>query len=171
MTRLARVGVVVADLSRARFFSLDRIVDGPDGRRASRRLVERVDLVNAGRRLTPAALFSPARPGDRPAPSGCGCPDHHGDIVEHVDRAFAAEVAAELRRLIDQLGLTRVVLCATARVLADLRAATVAVPVALEAHAVTCHLVGLAPGALLAELVAHGLVPAADPGARPLRGR
>lgn len=171
MTRTARIGVAVADLSRARLFTLDRIVDAGHARGTPRRLVERIDLVNAGRRLTPAALFSPAPPGDRPAASACGCRDHHGDVVEHVDRAFAAEVAAELRRLIAQLGLTRVVLCVTPRVLADLQAAAQAVPVALEVHAATCHLVGLPPDALLDELVAHGMVPAADVGERSLRRR
>ena len=114
--------VVVADGSRARFFSLDP-VDFPEVE-GGPRLTEQADLINPERDLPQRELFSaPKTIRSRPplGGSGHGHDDHRAQHEDEFERRFARQVAAEVVRLAQANKSRYVVLAAQPRMLGFLR--------------------------------------------------
>jgi protein required for attachment to host cells len=114
--------VVVADGSRARFFSLDP-VDFPEVE-GGPRLTEQADIINPERDLPQRELFSSAKTiRSRPALGGSthGVDDHRAQHEDEFERRFARQVAAEAVRIAQANKSRYVVLAAQPRMLGFLR--------------------------------------------------
>jgi len=114
--------VVVADGSRARFFTLEpaeipEIEGGPN-------LVEREDLANPERELPDRELWSEVKTGRNRAPNGGpahGYDDHRAQHEAEYERRFARAVAERAAALAAANGTRRVVIAAEKRMLGFLR--------------------------------------------------
>ena len=114
--------VVVADGSRARFFTLEpaeipEIEGGPN-------LVEREDLANPERELPDRELWSEPKTGRNRAPNGGpahGYDDHRAQHEAEYERRFARTVAERTVALANANGTRRVVIAAEKRMLGFLR--------------------------------------------------
>jgi len=116
-----RACIAVVDATRARLFTFTR--DAESGS-VLEEMSERTDLVNPARHRTPAQLFSDTRPGSsRAGGVHFGFDDHRDAHVEHMDAEFARDVASAIDRLVSDTGSRRIVLCASPRMLGELRAA------------------------------------------------
>lgn len=114
-----RACIAIVDATRARLFTFDRTVE-PDG--VHEQLVERRDLVDPARRRRPAELFSDTRPGSsRTGGRQFGFDDHRDASLERMDRDFARSIVAEIAALLRSSASQRLILCASPRMLGELR--------------------------------------------------
>ena len=154
--------IVVADASRARFFTLEpaevpELASGP-------RLVERSDLVNPEATLSGRETWSDTRSGSNTSPGGGPThryDDHRDSHEQEVARRFAARISAAALDLAKQRGAKCVVLVAASRMLGHLRpilqsSANEGVQIREAAKDLT----GLSPQDIRQHLVAAGLLPA-----------
>lgn len=157
-----RTCIAVADASRARLFTFDRIADGGELREE---LEERRDLVNPARRLRTSELFSDSRPGvGRSGNLQYGFDDHREEHVEQMDAAFARVIVEELERMVRETGAEHLILCASPNMLGDLRGAAARLRRgALAIDELPRDLVKLTPSALRTQLADYGVLPPAPP--------
>lgn len=117
-----RTCIAVVDATRARLFTLDRN-DELGGIRET--LTERTDLVNPVRRKTPAQVFSDSRPGTSRVGSRQYAFDDHRDAhIDEIDTEFARAIADAIDDALDETHATRLILCASPKMLGNLRAIT-----------------------------------------------
>ena len=100
-----RTCIAIVDASRARLFTFDRTQGGSG---IHEQLVEQRDLADAARRT--GGL-----------PFGFG--DHRDAHTDRLDTPFPRAVVAEIERLLRSSGARRLILCASPRMLGELRAA------------------------------------------------
>lgn len=118
---MQRTYIAVADASRARLFVYERSNEA-EGLREN--LSEERDLVNPARRLRPAELFSDSRPGtNRTGRLQYAFDDHREDHLDALDAEFARAVVDELVALVRAAHAQRVIVCASPRMLGELRQA------------------------------------------------
>lgn len=116
------VCVVVADAARARLYITER-KRGQAGR-PTVGLVERLDLVQMGRRQRDSEVFRNTRPGSRlatPAGPGHAVDDRREAHRDEDDRKFAADIAREAQNVAGDGGCHDIVLAAPPRMLGFLR--------------------------------------------------
>jgi protein required for attachment to host cells len=160
-----RACIAVVDASRARLFTYERSseVEG-----LKEHLIEERDLVNPARRLRPSELFSESRPGSsRTGGLQYAFDDHRDAHVDALDAEFSRLVIGELVNLMRAAHPQRVILCASPRMLGELREAGRELP--REGAAIDelpRDLVKLTPSQLREHLESHGLLPA-----KPARGQ
>jgi protein required for attachment to host cells len=154
-----RTCIAVVDASRARLFTLNRTSD-VEG--VHEELLERSDLVNLARRQRPSDLFSDTRPGtNRTGDLSYSFDDHRDAHVRELDADFSRRVIAELLELIRSEGTQRLILCASPRMLGELRAAGPELHRgALVIEEIPRDLVKLTPAQLRDHLESYGLLPA-----------
>jgi protein required for attachment to host cells len=157
---MQRTCIAVVDASRARLFMFERSAE-PTGLHEN--LVETTDLVNPARRLTQSEQLSESRPGSsRVGPRGFAFDDHREARTGELDRSFAKLVAQELQRLTLSPQVQRLVVCASPRMLGELRhAAPTFERTGLEVAEVARDLVKLTPSQLRERLGEYGLLPEA----------
>lgn len=111
--------IVVADASRARLFTLDdrELAAGRPG------LIEREDLISAGRRLKPSEALDSDRPslGRTRDGRGYAVDDVRQHMHDEQDHAFAERIVETVRELVTTEKLPRVVLVAAPHMLGLLR--------------------------------------------------
>ena len=156
---MQRTCIAVIDASRARLFLYDRTAEVTGIRED---LVETTDLVNPARRLTQGEQLTDSRPGSgRVGSRGFTYDDHRGARTEELDRSFAKLIAHEVHRLTASPQVQRLIICASPRMLGELRqAAHVFERPALAVDEVDRDLVKLTPPQLRAQLGEYGLLPA-----------
>jgi protein required for attachment to host cells len=154
--------IAIVDASRARLFVHTRS-DGAGGLHDD--LVERAALVVPGRRLREGARFSDSRPGaNRVGTRQYGFDDHRGANVLHEDAAFAERVIDELSHLVADPACSRLVVCASPRMLGMLRYyATGLRGRGVVVDELSRDLVKLTVPELRDQLAAYGILPAATP--------
>jgi len=153
-----RTWIAVVDASRARLFSLTRTADGSEVVRA---IVEHTDLVNPLRRMQPMDRFTDARPASNHAGvRSHAIDDHRDDHLAHVDAKFARSVVDAIAELPADPAPTKLVVCASPKMLGELRDAFGHVRLAVPRVELAKDLVHLTPNALHEYLVEHALVPA-----------
>lgn len=101
-----RTCIAIVDASRARLFTFDR-TQGASG--VHEQLVEQRDLVDPAR---------PQRPSD---PLQLGFADHRDAQLDRLDTTFARAIVDEIEALLRSSGARRLILCASPRMLAELR--------------------------------------------------
>jgi protein required for attachment to host cells len=149
--------IAVVDASRARLFTLERVAE-PTGLRET--LEERRDLVNPARRLRPNDLFSDSRPGSSRAGSlQFNFDDHRDAHVDGLDAEFARAVATELAELLRTTRATRLILCASPRMLGELRSRAELRPAGVAVDEIPRDLVKLTPTELRDQLGSYGMLP------------
>jgi protein required for attachment to host cells len=115
-----RTCIAIVDASRARLFTFDRTQGGSG---IHEQLVEQRDLVDPARRLRPSELLSDSRPGSsRTGGLQFGFDDHRDAHMDRLDTMFARAVVAEIEGLLRSSGARRLILCASPRMLGELRA-------------------------------------------------
>ena len=159
MTASMQVCIAVADASRARLFTLNRSADGEG---VHEELSEQRDLVNPARRRTPAQLFSDTRPGsNRTGGLQYTFDDHRDAHVDALDTEFARAVVAELTALLRTTQAQRLIVCASPRMLGEIRKVGDALrQYAIPIDEVPRDLVRFTPAELRDQLVCYGLLPA-----------
>jgi protein required for attachment to host cells len=154
--------IVVADGSRARFFTLEQagipeLEGGPD-------LAERRDLVNPEKAQRSRELFSNLKSGRNQAPGngpGHGYDDHRGRHKDEFERRFARRLAAEITTFSRERRVEHLVLVADPRMLGFLRVELgSALPASLRVMELTRDLSSLSATRIHARLADEGLVPA-----------
>lgn len=157
---MLRTCIAVADAARARVFLFDASA-GISGIQGT--LTERTDLVNPARRKTPAQLFSDSRPGtSRMGGLQYALDDHRDAHIDELDLQFTREIAAAIDHAIEETGATRLVVCASPRMLGMLRAAH-RPHGGLTVEEIARDYTKLTTPQIHERLVAHGLLPAAPP--------
>ena len=143
---------------RARLFTFDRAVDGAG---LHDELVERTDLVNAGRRSAAHEQLSDTRQGSgRTSNHQYSLDDHRDHQLAKQDDEFARTAMAALRELVDEHAPQRVVMCASPRMLGKLRASAPGImPEHLPLDELASDLVKLTPPEVRDALIRHGLLP------------
>jgi protein required for attachment to host cells len=155
-----RTCIAVVDASRARLFTFDR-TDAVDGIQDI--FSERTDLVNPARRKTPAQLFSDSRPGtNRTGGLQYTFDDHRDAHVDELDTEFAREIVEAIERTVRDTDATRVIVCASPRMLGRLRATHLARE-GLVTDQLARDYTKLTPPQIHDHLVDHGLLPAPPP--------
>ncbi len=153
--------VVVADGSRARFFTLEpaeipEVEGGPN-------LVEREDLANPELEAHDRDLWSEAKTGRNRAPNGGpahGYDDHRTQHEAEFERRFARRVAERAAELARANGTRRVVVAAEKRMLGFLRNESGALQKAgLEVREVARDLSKLVPRQIHEHLAREGALP------------
>lgn len=111
--------VVVADGTRARFMSLEASHDP----RSTRRLVERLDLVNPEHQIPMHERFSSPRSDSRGHTQGGSytLDDHRARQDAEHERRFAAQVTSAVARLVQETGATHLTVIAAPKMLGILR--------------------------------------------------
>jgi protein required for attachment to host cells len=160
-----RACIAVVDASRARLFILDRTTDSGE---LHEELSERRDLINPARRRRPSELFSESRPPlGRTGGLQYGTDDHRDDHIAELDAEFSRTIVGELAALLRSAGAQRLILCASPRMLGELREAGRALhhdaPVIDE---IPSDLVKLTPSQLRDQLASYGLLPPPPPRGR-----
>jgi protein required for attachment to host cells len=158
---MQRTCIAVVDAARARLIILTRtnLADGGPGEE----LTETADLANPGRRLVQSQLFSDSRPGSsRVAGRGFAFDDHRDAHVDHLDTEFARAVIDEIERTLADSGATRLVLCASPRMLGALRGAGLRAGGA-SVEEIARDFSNLSTHQIQARLVRLGLLPASPP--------
>lgn len=153
-----RTCIAVVDATRARLFTLDRTSDAEG---LHEELSEQRDLVNTARRRRPSELFSDSRPGtNRTGRLQYAFDDHRDAHVEQLDVEFSHEIMTQLDELLRSSPATRLIVCASPRMLGHLREArrdlhnnTLAI------DEVPRDLVKLTPSQLRDHLISYGLLP------------
>lgn len=157
---MSRYCVVVAEGSRARFFTVEHpeipeLESGPD-------LVERKTLANPGHQAHGSELLADARSGRNRSVngSGHGYDDHREDYDAECERRFAREIASELDTMARSNGTRRVVLCAEKRMLGYLRSPVQErMPRGVDLREVPKDLAKLSPRKLQERLASDGHIP------------
>lgn len=159
---MQRTLITVADATRARLFTFDRVDDDGELREV---LSERTDLVHSARHRTPAQLFSDTRTNfSRTGGKLFGEDDHRAAHIDGLDLEFARSIAAAIEEAVRDTGATRVILCAAPRLLGMLRPAVLrGTGVAIDELA--RDYVKMSPSQIRELLANRGLLPA--PVARP----
>lgn len=160
-----RACIAVVDASRARLFTYERSAE-PEG--LEEHLTEERDLVHPARRRRPAELFADSRPGSsRTGGRQYAFDDHRDAHVDALDAEFSRAVIDEVVGLLRAAHAQRVILCASPRMLGELREAGRELPrEGIELDELPRDLVKLTPPRLRAYLASHGLLPA-----RPARSQ
>ena len=162
-----RVCVATVDATRARLFTLERTMEADATRE---RLTEHTDLVNPARRR-PGGLFSDTRSGtNRTGGLQYTFDDHRDAHIDSLDAEFGRAVVAELRRLLEAAPAQRLIVCATPRMLGELRSAGVPRRDGMVVDELARDLVELRAADLRDRLAAYGLLPARPPRAVLARG-
>jgi protein required for attachment to host cells len=155
-----RACIAIADASRARIFVYERTSD-PDG--PHEQFTERTDLVDPARRQRASDLFSSAPGQARPGPHG-GYGDHREEHLEQFDMDFARSIIAEIAPIVRDPQTSKLVICASPRMLGELRKLTGALERAgLAVEELARNFVKLPTAALHDQLTASGLLPPAPP--------
>jgi protein required for attachment to host cells len=155
-----RACIAVVDATRARLFSFERTSDASG---VHEQLIERVDLVNPARRRRPSELFSDSRPGSsRTGGHQFAFDDHRDAHIDRLDEEFAGAASTEIRRIIRESGVNRLIVCASPRMLGALRVSE------LQRDCITLDelprdLVRLTTSELREALTDHRLLPPAPP--------
>jgi protein required for attachment to host cells len=157
---MRRTCIAIIDATRARLFTFDR-VDEVGGIRET--FSERTDLMNPVRRKTPAQLFSDSRPGtNRTGGLQYGFDDHRDAHMDELDIEFARAIVTAIEQTIRDTRATRVIVCASPRMLGMLRAADLG-HMGLTIDELARDYVKLTLPQIHEQLVAHGLLPAPPP--------
>ena len=155
-----RTVIAIVDATRARLFTYDR-ADEAGGLREA--FSERTDLVNPARRRTPAQLFSDTRTNtSRTGGKFYGVDDHRDAHMDEIDAEFARAAATAIAAAVGDTHATRVIVCASPRMLGFLRTTDVrrdGIVIDELARDYTKH---TAPQ-IHELLVEHGLLPASPP--------
>ena len=150
--------IAVVDASRARLFTFRRTA-GAEG--IDEKLVEERDLINPARRRTPD-LFSTTRPGvNRTGRSGTlqyGLDDHREQHVEKLDSEFARMVMKELSHLLSETHSQHAIICASPKMLGELRDAKSALAKSVALDEIARDLVKLTPPQLRNQLADYGML-------------
>jgi len=158
---MQRTLIAVVDATRARLIILTRttLAEGGPGEE----LAELVDLANPGRRLTQSELFSDSRPGSsRVAGRGFAFDDHRDAHVAHLDSEFARAVTDAIARTLSDSGASRLVLCASPRMLGTLRSTDLR-PYGVAVQEIARDFSNLTLHQIQAHLVRLGLLPVPPP--------
>lgn len=158
---MSRYCVIVADRSRARFFSLDPVA--APGSDAGPRLVEVIDLVNPEASLSGRETWTETRSGRNMARGGPahGYDDHRESHAEEFDRRFAKRIAEGAHDLLQQYRPRRLVLAASSHMLGLLRGAlTLPAGSNVELREACKDLAHMAPLEIRRHLADAGLIPA-----------
>ncbi|HEY5950112.1 MAG TPA: host attachment protein [Kofleriaceae bacterium] len=109
----------MVDASRARLFTYER---SSEAEGLSEHLVEQRDLVNPARRLRAGELFSESRPGSsRTGGLQYTLDDHREAHIDALDAEFARLIISEVLTLLRTTKAQRLIVCASPRMLGDLR--------------------------------------------------
>ena len=155
---MIRTCIAVVDASRARLFTYER---ANESGRVMENLVEQRDLINPARRLRPSELFSDSRPGaNRIGRLQYGVDDHRDAHLDAMDAEFSRLVVAQLKEQLRATHAKRVIICASPRMLGELRKAESKQPLDIEFEELARDLVKLTPTQLRDHLAAYGLLPA-----------
>lgn len=158
-----RTCIAVVDASRARLFTYER---SNDVEGTKERFIEQRDLVNPSRRLRSSELFSDSRPGSsRTGGLQYGLDDHRDAHIDAIDAEFSRLVIEQLVELLRSEHAHRVVLCASPRMLGELRERKDELQrEAVQIEELDRDLVKLTPAQLREHLSSYGLLP------KPSRG-
>lgn len=153
-----RTCIAIIDASRARLFMLDRTSDRD---RVREELVEQTDLVNPDRHQRDTDLFSDASGKSRSGSLGFGFDDHRDAHIDELDHAFARMISTELHKLADDPQVSHLIVCATPRMLGNVRQAAGSMErEGLKVDEVAHDLVQLTPPQIREHLTSYGLLPA-----------
>lgn len=150
----------MVDASRARLFTYERTADAAG---LQEQLTEERDLVNPARRLRPSALFNESSRVGRSGTLQYGFDDHRDEHIEEMDAAFSRLVTEELASLLRTSPANRVILCASPRMLGELRGIGRALRRDVPFDEVPRDLVKLTPPQLRDQLASYGLLPSPPP--------
>lgn len=158
---MQRTCIAVVDATRARLFTFDRTAEVGG---VHEELSERTDLVNPARRQTPAQLFSEPHSGTNITGGGrhYSFDDHRDAHIDGIDAQFAREIVTTIERTVLETGAHRLVLCASPRMLGQLRAVDLRRN-GLVIDELARDYVKLTPPQLHDQLVEHGLLPQSPP--------
>ncbi len=154
--------IVVADGSRARFFTLEQpgipeLEGGPD-------LTEQRDLVNPEKEQRSRDIFSNLKSGRHQGPAGGpghDYDDHRGRHVDEIERRFARRLSAEISDFARERRVEQLVLVADPRMLGFLRNALGSrLQSGMQIAELTRDLSSLTAPRIHARLADAGLVPA-----------
>lgn len=156
--------VVVAEGSRARFFTVERseipeLESGPN-------LVECKTMANPEHKAHDQAIYSDVRGGRNRSAHGSahGYDDHRRQHDAEMERRFARDIARELDQLARGNGTQRIVLCAEKRMLGYLRPSLQgALHPEIELREVAKDLAKLTPSQIQKRLSQDGYIPARKP--------
>jgi len=149
--------IALADASRARLFTLTRAVE-VDG--VHEQLRELRSFVNPARRQRPSELFADNGRGD----------DHRAAHIDDMDAGFARDVTSALIEVLRASGAGHLIVCASPRMLGELRAAGPELRRSgLAIDEVPRNLTKLTPSELRDQLASYGLLP--QPASRSLEYR
>ncbi len=153
-----RACIAIADATRARVFAFERTADESG---VHEELIEQADLVNPARRRRPSELFSDTRPGTSRSGGRQDAFDDHRDAhVDKLDGEFASATAAEIRRIVRDARARRLIVCASPRMLGELRRAHGELRHAgLAVDEIPKDLVKLSPTQLRDQLESYGVLP------------
>jgi protein required for attachment to host cells len=154
-----RACIAVVDASRARLFTYERSanVEG-----VQEHIIENYDLVNPARRMRDGELFSESRPSlGRTGDLQYTIDDHRNAHVDALDAEFSRAIVGELNALLRSTHAKRVIVCASPRMLGELREA--GLPGDVELDEIPRNLVKLSPPQLREQLGDYGLLPTQPP--------
>lgn len=161
---MTRTCIAVIDASHARLFTLDRTWDATG---VHEELSEDRDLVNPARRLRAGELFTESRPPlGRTGNLQYTIDDHRDDHIDEMDADFSREITSEVRELIRAKSAERLIVCASPKMLGNLREARRQFG-SVTIEEVPRNLTHLTAHEIREHLELYGLVPAPPP--RPLR--
>ncbi|MFO7858333.1 MAG: host attachment protein [Ectothiorhodospiraceae bacterium] len=157
---MSRYFVVVAEGSRARFFTVENpevpeLESGPD-------LVEQKTLANPAHKAHGGELLADMRSGRNRAGAGQahGYDDHREQYDDECERRFAREIASEVSSMTRANGTRHVILCAEKRMLGFLRSTVhEAVPDGMDLREVPKDLAKLTARKLHQRLAGEGYIP------------
>jgi len=163
---MTRTCIAVVDATHARLFTLDRTSDATG---VHEELSEDRDLVNPARRLRPSELFTETRPPlGRTGGVQYTIGDHRDEHIDEMDAEFSRAITSEVADLIREKGAERLIVCASPRMLGNLREVRGALASgALVIDEIPRNLTKLTPTQIREHLESYGLVP--TPPARQLR--
>jgi protein required for attachment to host cells len=161
-----RVCIATVDATRARLFTFERTLEAEA---THEELREHTDLVNPARRR-PGESFSDSPGTNRVGGLQYTFDDHRDAFVNNLEAEFARTVIAELQRLLDGAPARRLIVCASPRMLGELRAVGVPRRAGLVVDEVARDLVELRATDLRDQLASYGLLPARPPRPTLTRG-
>ncbi|HEU0035605.1 MAG TPA: host attachment protein [Kofleriaceae bacterium] len=149
----------MVDASRARLFTYER---SSEAEGVSEQLSEQRDLVNPARRKRPSELFSDSGGASRTGNLQYGLDDHRDAHVDALDSDFARSVIGNVAEMVKASAVQRLILCASPRMLGELRSASNDLRRGLRTDELPRNLVKLSPSELRDQLASYGLLPAAS---------
>jgi protein required for attachment to host cells len=161
-----RVCIAIVDATRARLFTFERTLEAEAT--THEELREHTDLVNPARRR-PGESFTDSAGTNRVGGLQYTFDDHRDAFVNNLEAEFARTVIAELQRLLDAAPARRLIVCASPRMLGELRAVGVPRRAGLVVDEVARDLVELRATDLRDRLASYGLLPERPP--RPTLAR